>query len=578
MGVLNAPLLLPFFMQATAGVALQNITLALPPGTSDHGTPGLLCTPTKWTDLVTFYLFNYVAHAATVLPLPGERSIDFAATVIGSLLFPSMGLYRGVEAILSGVVFCGWNWKRGHKGCGDEHLTKAAKSGALCMLIRSREWRPADGEEIDNAVLRRRATRGKEGEQDDPESIHLVTYQPPWILSKFGCSVYVQRQTVHGTYLLPKGYIFAIVPQDAQFVNSVPAAKIEVAAKYNLVQAVVAIAQTAYASLTLYRARGDQIEQFGYAAFGLTVAPYAVMSIMNLLGNLCRPDYASLYMVESSIMDEARYRGGVFEGAIARVEEEKPPNVCGWSYAGVEDIKNLRFTTVHHGAIAATFNTPATLTYSSLTDEKSSNATSIRSSMMEKSVRLCDIPRNVDYVETGNDALLLVPSTNPLKRRASPSPVEDVACFRYRIENITLRKIHWSSKLRYWSVSFQPHATQTTHPLRWRLLKYLITTFISLLPLVINGAMSRFRSGRIPNSESSTWRSYTMQWLSMSLVTGLWWVLDQEAKNGSEAEQKWFGPRMRVMWYVISASPAVGGFIVVGQMISRYGNCSWMGS
>ena len=42
--------------------------------------------------------------------------------------------------------------------------------------------------------------------------------------------------------------------------------------------AVVAIAQVIFSSITIYRARGDQIEKYGYAAYGLSAYPYALMS------------------------------------------------------------------------------------------------------------------------------------------------------------------------------------------------------------------------------------------------------------------------------------------------------------
>ena len=35
--------------------------------------------------------------------------------------------------------------------------------------------------------------------------------------------------------------------------------------------AIVAIAQMIFSSITIYRTRGDQIEKYGYAAYGLTV-------------------------------------------------------------------------------------------------------------------------------------------------------------------------------------------------------------------------------------------------------------------------------------------------------------------
>ncbi|KAF2821613.1 hypothetical protein CC86DRAFT_242190, partial [Ophiobolus disseminans] len=300
-----------------------NYTIALPIGSSDHGQPGLLCTPTKPLDILTFFLLNYVAHAATVLTRPGERVDDYLVNVIGSLLFPSLGLYRGIEAILCGAIFV-----------RSDDLRKAAKSGALCVVVRGADWRPRNGDLPSNVILKRgQSYEDKHFYEDEvpqqrqghyrykEEPVHLVTYSPPYMFNKFGCPVFVHRRIIHGTYILPEGYRFAIVPHDIQFQKAEDPSTsikptIEISTTYNIVKALIALAQSAYALTTLYRARGDQINQFGYAAFGLTVAPYAVMSIVNLIGNLCQPEYPSLYMVESSTMDEARRRGGFFKGDV----------------------------------------------------------------------------------------------------------------------------------------------------------------------------------------------------------------------------------------------------------------------
>jgi len=45
---------------------MENITIVVPAGSRDHSNPKLLSTPTQWTDIATFFLANYVAHAATV--------------------------------------------------------------------------------------------------------------------------------------------------------------------------------------------------------------------------------------------------------------------------------------------------------------------------------------------------------------------------------------------------------------------------------------------------------------------------------------------------------------------------------
>ena len=98
---------------------------------------------------------------------------------------------------------------------------------------------------------------------------------------------------------------------------------IELSSNYNLPKGLIAIFQTLFASATLYQTRGDQIQRYGYAAFGSTVAPYLVMSIINLWGTILTPDYPCVYLVRSEIMDEASRREGAnFEGIVAKLISE----------------------------------------------------------------------------------------------------------------------------------------------------------------------------------------------------------------------------------------------------------------
>jgi hypothetical protein len=77
----------------------MNITITVPSGTTNHGDPNLLCTPTKWTDIILFYTVNYIAHAVTVKSIPGEQKYDSAFLILSALLYPYSGLLRGLEAI-----------------------------------------------------------------------------------------------------------------------------------------------------------------------------------------------------------------------------------------------------------------------------------------------------------------------------------------------------------------------------------------------------------------------------------------------------------------------------------------------
>ena len=136
------------------------------------------------------------------------------------------------------------------------------------------------------------------------------------------------RNKLHGLWKLPKGYSFVILPGDAKFEDDPEGEKLPPMAKlgrsitspfrkgdqqstvlscsYNLLKIAAAVVQLIFAVTTLYRARGDQINQYGYAAFGLTVAPYAWMSLLNLLGNAMSPQYPSLFVVGSASLDKLR--------------------------------------------------------------------------------------------------------------------------------------------------------------------------------------------------------------------------------------------------------------------------------
>jgi hypothetical protein len=96
--------------------------------------------------------------------------------------------------------------------------------------------------------------------------------------------------------------------------------------------------QLLFSCYVLYQTRGNQIQLYGYAAYGLIVIPYAVMSIINLAANVLVPHYPTLYMVRTSYMTEAELHGGVFEGFVADLANEQdtdePPgklSVLRWS-------------------------------------------------------------------------------------------------------------------------------------------------------------------------------------------------------------------------------------------------------
>jgi hypothetical protein len=85
---------------------------------------------------------------------------------------------------------------------------------------------------------------------------------------------------------------------------------------YGISQGLIAILRTISTFITLYFSRGDQLQHYGYATFSLTVIPYLLMSIVNLLSTILTLDYNEVYLIYSEIMREAVGQGGTFDGVV----------------------------------------------------------------------------------------------------------------------------------------------------------------------------------------------------------------------------------------------------------------------
>ncbi|KAM7217459.1 hypothetical protein V8F06_007090 [Rhypophila decipiens] len=252
-------------------------------------------THPTWTDIMVFYLGNYVAHAATVNIDPGQPILSSVLAVILVILFPGTGIEKALLAIYSRAVL------------PPTELQQAARAGALCVV------RKRDTSAASSAADSTSTTEEEEQAKPTKNPISLVS------------------EKLHGICELPEGYYLATLPQDATFEDDpspgerqslhwterglvgpikplfIPRPRRNhISCSYNLVKIAASAAQLLFACATLYRIRGDQIERFGYAAFSLTVAQYAWMSFLSLLGNAMRPGYPTKVLVGSDSLDNLR--------------------------------------------------------------------------------------------------------------------------------------------------------------------------------------------------------------------------------------------------------------------------------
>lgn len=249
---------------------------------TDHDSNNIFCVvPSPWFTVIIFYLGNYAAHAATLITYPGEAPVYVGAAILYALFFPTSGIVRGLNAIFRSARL---PWSKRTDLCA------AARAGALCMVVRTDRWRPevvpdeqvhAKWRCIEGAWCKELPRLWPYFDTSLERPKPHKTSKRPWWRQMWKDLTRVERK-IHGTCVLPDNGYYALiyVPRNAR-VESLHKDQLSkediptvLSSSYSFVRAAIAVVQVLYASSTLYKAtKGPQIDQFGYAAFGLTVIP-----------------------------------------------------------------------------------------------------------------------------------------------------------------------------------------------------------------------------------------------------------------------------------------------------------------
>ncbi|KAK1833578.1 hypothetical protein QBC39DRAFT_43867 [Podospora conica] len=275
----------------------MNFTIELPAGTTNHGDDRLICTPANWKDFIIFYTTNYFIHAATLPTLPGETKREVAFAILNALFIPGSGALRAIRRLVFHPAL-----KRRRT-----FLERALLANALCMVV------------SDDSI------ESTKSNFNDPGSWANQTFK-----ANLHIAVCPPSRTVHGMCSLPKkGYRLCVVPPGVDLIppystDSGPGeakdlARFQPGGEHNVVKIMFSLAQAIAGSVTVYRARGDQITQYGFAAFGLTAIPYVFMSVVNIIASLLCPEYPVMYLVRTPDMAAAIKDGGRFEGLVAEL-------------------------------------------------------------------------------------------------------------------------------------------------------------------------------------------------------------------------------------------------------------------
>ncbi|KAJ9196311.1 hypothetical protein DTO164E3_6367 [Paecilomyces variotii] len=579
--------LLGLFQLTSAAVLPRDVTITVPDGITYSAAKHLLCVPTSWSDVASFFLGNYLSHAATVVSFPGESKYVLIMNMALAIVFPAMGAARGLVAIVR------------HAATISDPVQQALRSRALCMVVRSQDWKPQRDEMMHSlayvpkelrededgcngyTLLAKHAQSVTEHEKKLKKhqiQVDMKVETPPWVASAVDdvhLEVVPRHFQIFGTYHLPPGYELAYVPPTA-LVRTLSDIKYSLFSSYSMGSAVIAIIQIIYASVTLYRSRGNQVTQYGYASFAFTVVPYLIMSFINMLGNLVTPAYASMYMVHSEMMDEALNRGGQFQGMVGRLESAPPSSSefavfsgsfeqdsksgdDGWIFKPEDAEDQLAGDSETSVIVEPKEATPKKEAPEQKNDESPEGTTTNRKSRTATWFgSIFHSNQKQSSSETDDN------EKNPATRGLIICP----SCYKFKE---TAKR----------SILTANHPDQ--YPLPGYILYRLTLLVISALPLAVIGGMSHFKAG--PSSTVAQ-RAWTMSWLAVGSVVGGLNASHTLAKKmqfvkDARVHGHFWSKLAETIGFILIllalGAPAIGGFVVVAQMLRDYGSCQLLG-
>jgi hypothetical protein len=368
---------------------------------------------------------------------------------------------------------------------------------------------------------------------------------------------------IHGGYSLPKGYRVTHVPTEAIVNPPENDHACTIPSSYNRKSSLIAIGQILFAAASIYKTRGDQLSRYGYVAFGLTVTPYIVMSLVNLLGSLLYPEYSESYLVESLIMDEARRRGGKFPCTVG-ILAEKDVTFTSQSAEWTISDQPVTFNKAKDGNLMVDLH-PRLISESAVPKTIDAEYNLQGMIKMPKVIeQQSDILQTFRVVEAvfaptepaSSDVLtMLLPNCAPFKRILFRKLRSDYAIDLAEPQSSGLYNVEFAN---------QSSFSRPFH------LRMALTLLVAAIPFAIIGWVSGFR----PGSSTYAQRVWIMTWLSLGqsyVLTGTLLGTVVTLLLETCLPHFWVLRVEEIARYVLLCSPGLGAFVVIGQMMKAYG-------
>jgi hypothetical protein len=284
---------------------------------------------------------------------------------------------------------------------------------------------------------------------------------------------------------------------------------------FSLPKTLIGLVQVIYAAVTLYKTRQSEISRFGYAAYGFTVLPYLIMSIVNFIGSILTPEFEKVYLVSSPVLAEAKNRKGHFSGVVGKIVPELQ--------SSNEKVQKFEVVSAEKDLFRVRIISDDT---SELNDGENEG---MPSPFTE------DPPHN----EARETELLLTPMQPPTSSFLNKLDAE-VAGFNeetpFKISGSASWDIGWSF---VWSLCW--------------------TTILISFPIAVIGGLTRFH----PAESTHAQRVWLMCWLLLGNL-------------GSAIANPFAGLHIyaQLGLLIVFIAPAIGGMVVVAQELMATGSCS----
>ncbi|EPT02117.1 hypothetical protein FOMPIDRAFT_1118799 [Fomitopsis schrenkii] len=212
--------------------------------------------------------------------------------------------------------------------CKDNDVLAALHHGALLVVVRDTDWQPSLVGEVIYAKL-------PDGFSQEKECTHAVISFDALERSKGYYRTDANERLIHGMARPGPGYALA-VPAHKAYTEGVirdyleDTKNLKIHHPPGVTNVLLSVFQIIFASFTLYFTPSDQIPRWGYAAYGLSVFPYALMSVLNLLCAGYVGSYTCGQVLRTPILQESLQPGrgtsiAKFDGTIGALKEGWQP-------------------------------------------------------------------------------------------------------------------------------------------------------------------------------------------------------------------------------------------------------------